>query len=611
MGDILEPSIIPPLPESPNKGVLLHENYLSEFINENEKVVIRENIGVYAKTVTYTKDETLSLIQDNLRTVLKEYSTTNDVKDLIGNLTEEIKEEGYVLSDGSVPFTSPQSQSSLPISEYHLTNKIYVDNLLKAHINSSDPHKTLDRVKQLLAGYVRTTDTYTTQNLYNKKEIDLLLRNYIKKDGSIPFVNPQIGVDPELPSHLTTMRYVQRVMYNHKNESDPHNFLSTLKRSLSNYYTKSEIYTKAQTYSRTQLLSIIKSQMKDIVDQAIASHEASNGSVSDLRDFIVNQLADCIKSDGSVVHMLPQAGMPAVHENEFVVLSQLTKAIDELSATLNKDIKSVTNQAVWVPSGPVKTTVGFVEDNTNMPRKMTVQQVCDAIFYGRKVGIEAPSYAEYGDMVCIEIYTHGLSILTEVEVFKNDTLIGTLSPSDFSTLPSGVGDSGLYYKFCDTGEFTEDTEWKVVFHYSDGQAITDTTNTKLSYPIFIGAIPYWWNAQEDITMKSLREKTIEDPDNCKFYTKFGPEVTTVDSTFNFTDVKQRSIVVVTPKNYPDLDKLITPTQEIHADAFAKWVQPMYPNAAQVGVLYKIYVFNQPLVKLNQDLKFYFKAASNP
>lgn len=611
MGNILEPSIIPPIIEKPTKGVLLHENYLSEFITENEKAVVRENIGVYAKNVTYTKDETLTLIQNSLRTALSDYTTTSYIDGLIESLTEEIKEEGYVLNDGSIPFTNPQSQAALPTSEYHLTNKIYVDNLLTAHVNSSNPHKILDRVKQLLAGYVRTTDTYTTQNLYNKGEVDLLLNKYIKKDGSVPFTSPQMGVDPELPSHLTTKRYVQRLMYNHQNETDPHSFLSTLKNSLSNYYTKSEVYPKAQTYSRTQLLDIIKSQMKDIVDQAIASHEATNGSVSGLKEFVLNQLTSCIKVDGSVVHTAPQEGMPAVHENEFVVLSQLTKAIDDLSNTLNRDIKSATNQAVWIPSGPVKTTVGFVEDNTNMPRKMTVQQVCDAIFYGRKVGIEAPAYAEFGDTVCIDIYTHGLSILIEIEVFKNDTIIGTLSPEDFTTLPTGVGDAGLYYKFCDTGKFTEDTEWKVVFHYSDGQSITDTASTKLSYPIFIGAIPYWWNAQEDITMNSLREKTNEDPDNCKFYTKYGPEVTTVNSTFNFTDVQQRSIVVVTPKNYPDLDKLVTPTQEIHADAFAKWVQPMHPNVSQVGVLYKIYVFNQPLVKLNQDLKFYFKAASNP
>lgn len=611
MGNILEPSIIPPIIGNQTVGALLHDNYLSEFITENEKAVVRENIGVYAKNFTYTKDETLSLIQDSLHTALRGYSTTGDVHDLIENLTEEIKEFGYVLSDGSIPFTNPQSQAALPTSEYHLTNKIYVDNLLTAHVNSSDPHKTLDRVKQLLAGYVRTTDTYTTQNLYNKREVDLLLNKYIKKDGSVPFTSPQMGVDPELPSHLATMRYVKKVMYNHNNELDPHNFLSTLKNKLASYCTKAETYTKAQTYSRTQLLDIIKSQMKDIVDQAIASHEATTGSVSELKEFVLRQLAACTKADGSVVHTVPQAGMPAIHENEFIVLSQLTKAIDDLSSALNRDIKAATNQAVWIPSGPVKSTVGFVEDNTNMPRKMTVQQVCDAIFYGRKVGVEAPSYAEYGDTVCIDIYTHGLSLLTEVGVYKNGTLIGTLAPSDFSTLPTGVGDTGLYYKFCNTGEFTEDTEWKVEFHYSDGQVITDTANTKLSYPIFIGALPYWWNAQEDITMNSLREKTIEDSDNCKFYTKYGPEVTAIDTTFNFVDVKQRSIVVVIPNNYPNLDKLVTPTQEIHADAFAKWVQPMHPIVSQVGVLYKIYVFNQPLVKLNQDMKFFFKAASNP
>ena len=37
---------------------------------------------------------------------------------------------------------------------------------------------------------------------------------------------------------------------------------------------------------------------------------------------------------------------------------------------------------------------------------------------------------------------------------------------------------------------------------------------------------------------------------------------------------------------------------------------MYPNNATVGVVYKIYVFNQPLVKLNQTLKVSFTAENN-
>lgn len=610
MGNILEPSIIRPVANAGNDDALLRANYLSEFETEDDKSVARENLGVYAKEFVYSRDEAQLMVQEKLNKALRNYVTSDELPRAIAELSTEIAEAGYVRSDGTVPFTNPQSQAALPTADFHLANKIYVDNLLKAHVNGNDPHNTLDKVRVLLADYAKLSDTYTTANLYSKKEMDSILLSVVKKDGSIPFTKPQIGVDPSLPSHLATARYVQLVMQNHTSETDPHEFLSTLKRYLTNYYTKSETYTKAQTYSRAQLLDIIKSQMSDIVEQAIATHVAEDGSVSELKDFILNKLYDCVKADGSVAHTAPQAGIPAVNENEFIVLAQLTEAIDKLSNTLTQDIKDATNQSTWVPSGPVRTTVGFIEDNMRMPREMTVQQICDAIFYGRKIGVVAPPYAEYGNTVCIKIFTHGLSILEEVEIYKNNVLIGTLTAEDFKGSPEDFRDEGFYYEYCETGEFTEDVEWKVVFHYSDGQTITDTATTKLSYPIFIGALPYWWNAQEDVTMNSLREKVAEDPENCKFFTKFGPEIKRLKTNFNFEDAEQRSIVVVIPEEYPDLNKLVTPTQEVEASAFAKWLQPMYPNNVPVGVLYKIYVFNQPLVKLNQTLKFYFTAVND-
>ncbi len=610
MGNILEPSVISPTKSCENKDALLRENYLSEFGTEDDKAVVRENLGVYAKDFTYNRDEAQAMVQEKIKASLQDYVTNDKLPKAIEALSTEIAEASYVKSDGTVPFLNPQSQSSLPTLDSHLTNKVYVDNLLKSHINSNDPHQTLDKVKLLLNDYAKLSDIHTTANLYSKKEIDALLCNFVKKDGSVPFLKPQLGVDPSLPSHLATARYVQLVMQNHKNEADPHEFLSTLKRYLSNYYSKSEVYTKSQTYSRSQLLDIIKSQMKDIIDQRIATHIAEDGSVSELKDFVLNKLFECIKADGSVSHIKPQAGVPAEKPNEFVVLQQLSDLLDKLKQEVTQSVKDSTNQSTWVPSGPVKATVGFVEAESKMPPEMTVQQICDAIFYGRKIGVVAPEYAEYGEKVCIKIYTHGVGMLNEAEVYKNGNLIGTLTATDFANLPSTPAGSGVYYEYCETGDFTEDTNWKVVFHYSNGQTITDTATTKLSYPMFIGALPYWWNAQEDITMNSLREKVKEDPENCKFFTHLGPDIKKLKASFNFETAEKRSIVIVVPKDYPDLVKLITPTQTVTEGAFAKWLQPMYPNNATVGVVYKIYVFNQPLVKLNQTLKVSFTAENN-
>lgn len=606
MGDILKPSVIQAASATESTTTpLVKENYLGEFETDNEKAIVRTNLNVPAISSVYSKTESEAMVQKEIRNALKSYVTQAELPAAINGISDEIVEAGYVRSDGTVPFTNVQSQSASPTKGQHLTNKNYVDTTLAKHVNSSDPHGTISKVKDLLANYVKLSDTYTTSSLYSKKELDALLAGYVKKDGSAPFTKPQIGCDPTTPSHLATSRYVQQIMQNHNDEADPHAFLATLNKYLANYYTKSEVYPKSQTYSRVQLLDIIKAQIGDVVDQAIASYIAKEGSVSELKDFVINELYKCIKSDGSLTFTAPQAGVAATKANEFVVLEQL----EELKTSLEEKTDTITNSTQdivkWVTTGPVQTTVGFVEDNTVLPREMTLQQVCDAIFYGRKVGVEAPQYAAYGENVCIEIYVNGISTLVEASIYKNNTLIGTLSADDFKNSVDESGDSGYYYKFCGTGKFTEDTEWKVVFTYSDGQTIVDTAETRLAHPIFVGAVPYWWNGHEDMTIENLKAIAKEDPDNCKFLV-IGSDYNELEVSFDFQDPRMRSIVVVLPESYPDLTKMVTPTQDVGAEAFAKWTLCMYPGDTETGVLYKIYVFNQLLVKLNQTVKFYFK-----
>lgn len=602
----MQPSVIGT--ETSDESVaLLKENYLSEFETEAEKSAARNNLGVYAQEAVYTQEEAELMVNEKIHYALEGYVTSDELPSAIEALSEEIASEGYVKSDGSVPFTSAQTQATLPTEDSHLANKIYVDNVMNTHLSKYDPHGTVEKVETILADYAKLSDVYTSSNLYTKKETDTLLKSYVKADGSVAFTAPQIGVDPSLPSHLSTMRYVSLVMQNHKSEEDPHGFVTTLKSYLSNYYTKSETYTKAQTYSRSQLLDIIQSQMEDVVDQAIATWEANEGSVSDLRDWVESEFKKYIKADGTVSHSAPQGGVAAESGNQFVILDQLNSTVEECCEAVETRLEKVEGNNIWVTSGPVRTTVGFVEDNTTLPSEMTLQQVCDAIFYGKTTGVCAPQYAEYGEDVCVTIHIHGTGTLEEVEIYMNGTLVGTLSPDDF-THASGDGYEGRGYEyvFCPGVPFTEDTEWEVVFHYSDGGTVTDTATTKLSYPIFVGMVPYWWNAQEDITMNSLRKLAQEDPDNCSFQTQLGPDITTITMSFDFEDSRGRSLVVVIPYDYPDLSGISTTTQSMDADdAFAKWVQPMYPNDAATGVSYKIYVYNETLYKFSQSVTLTF------
>lgn len=602
---ILEPSVINEDRPVTNEVFLVYENYLSEFKSEDEKSIARANLGVLGTEETYTRDQATAMVNQVLREALKGYFTTEEIPQLVQSIMADFSPENYVKNDGSTPFLNPQSQSSLPTKDEHLANKLYVDNAIQTHKNEKDPHKILEQVQTILGSYRMVKDSYSKAEVYSAAEINTKLSGVVLKDGTTPFSKPQIGVDPTSPSHLATMRYVLKIMGDHNSEVDPHGFRAFLKSTLGNYYTKSETYTKAQTFSRDQLLSIIQDQMADVVKSAISQYAAENGNIKELQQQWEVQFKNCIKADGSVPHNTPQAGIAAETGDEFVILSQVQTIVNEAIEQVNKTLASKTNQVTWKTSGPVRTTVGFVEDNTRLPKEMTVQQIMDAIFYDRQIGIQAPEFAEYGETVCIKLTVHGIGMLESIDLYKNGELIGTLKAEDLNLIYEEGFEEDAYYEYCDTGIFTEDTEWRAEFHYSSGQDIIDTATTRLSYPIFIGAVPYWWNAQEDITMNSLRQLAKEDPDNAGFFTYLGPEISKIRTKFDFTDIRKRSIVVVIPNDYPDLDRMVTPAQEVETEAFAKWLQPMYPNNTEVGILYKIYVFNQPLVKLNQVVKFYF------
>jgi hypothetical protein len=336
---ILTSSVAPEQLEEP-KNFLQKENYLSEFETEDEKSVVRANLGVYGKDIVYTIDEAELMVNEKIHAALRGYVPAEELPKALEDLGTKIAEAGYVRDDGSVPFTSPQSQTATPTKDQHLTTKIYVDSLLAAHNRANDPHGVFKKLELILADYAKASEVYKSSMLYKKNEVDALLNKYVKRDGSTAFTNPQIGVDPTLPSHLATSRFVRLIMQNHNCEADPHGIFATIKRYLSNYYTKSETYTKAQTYSRVQLLDIIKSQMSDIVEQAISEHVSVDGSTSELKDWIIQELYNFVKKDGSTPFVSPQRGVQAENADEFVVLEQLTSAIDKLQKTLEESIKN-------------------------------------------------------------------------------------------------------------------------------------------------------------------------------------------------------------------------------------------------------------------------------
>ena len=250
--------------ETPN--YLQKDNYLGEFETTAEKEIARANLGVPSLDEVYNKSESSILAKQIVQEALQQHLNEDDPHYILPLVDNKLI--GVVKDDGSTPFKSPQSGVD-PVNEYHLTTKKFVEDLLNHHLQVSDPHHIMDLVNEALLEYIKASQVYLKSEVYNKCEINDKLDEFVKYDGTVPFKRPQLGVDPKTDGHLTTKRYVDKTLYNHLTDIDPHNFLSILNNRLASYAKKDTVLDKSQTYSRTQIDSIINKLVSESIEQYI------------------------------------------------------------------------------------------------------------------------------------------------------------------------------------------------------------------------------------------------------------------------------------------------------------------------------------------------------
>ena len=335
------------------------DNFLSEYENESEKSVVRENLNVYPKNAVYTKDETDTNIATTVTTAVNKHLSVEDPHGTLDTVREMITD--MAKTDGSTPFTSPQSGVE-PISDSHLTTKKFVTRLLNEHtrlVGSDDPHQILPEVRTILEKYVKSSDIFTKSQLYTKQDVDNLLKTFLKKDGSTPFTIAQIGVDPTIDSHLATKRYVDKTLYAHLVDVDPHGFLTILNQRLASYAKIANVYDKTQTYSRNQIDAFINKWVQEAVAEAIAEYMET---VDDRFESIRQDRY--VKQDGSVPFRNPQAGVDAIEPEHLVTLKQVEDKTSEIKEDLESKIQE--KECVWITSGPVEAQVGMVKEGDTL-----------------------------------------------------------------------------------------------------------------------------------------------------------------------------------------------------------------------------------------------------
>lgn len=566
----------------PQKTPLTVEECLGEF-NDGQKALARDNLGVYDKNTVYTKQDSDRKLNETIKKAFEKYLNEEDPHGILPEVRQMI--EGFVRADGSTPFTAPQ-QGVDPVQDFHLATKRFVTKILRDHINDDDPHRIIPQVENMLEQYVKQADVYFKSQLYTKNEIDQQSGKYIKKDGSTPFTKAQIGADPQIDSHLTTKRYVDQVIYNHLVDVDPHGFIAILNNRLATYAKTSNVYDKSQTYSRVQIDSIIRSLVHDAAREAIIDH---------LNEFDPhNILAEVrkekyVKQDGTIPFRAPQKGVDAVDPQDLITLHQVTERIENLQKQITN------NEPIWRTSGPVESTVGHIDDNTPVPEIMTLQEVLDAIFYGKGISISAPDYVTINNKVPVTLCIHGsIGLIDIAELYQDNKLIYSLVKEDFENGCTTVNSLPII----------EDTKFAFKVTYTNGALHEESITVKVALPTFVGLLPKW-KFGHTITWDYLKELSLEEPNNNKFISN-SDNLNQISMDYNFQDAKLRHPFVVVPVSYPNLVNMSTSSQKFGLEAFdiIDSIPLTVPGVEKV-IVFKIYIYRQALSSLNQEITFNF------
>lgn len=554
------------------------DNYFAELETEAQKGIARENLGVYGKQDLYTQVEVDNNIGKVVNDAIKELLAADDPHQILPKVANLLKD--YVRLDGTTPFTAPQSGVD-PVKDNHLTTKKYVLGLYENHLNRTDPHNVMDLVIEVLKQYTLKKDIYGKSELYTKSETNKLIKPFVKTDGTTPFVAPQGGVTPIADQHLTTKRYVDNLIFKHNIDTDPHGLLTILNQRLSNYYKTTETYSKAETYSRAQIDKVINTLVVDAANQSVKEH---------LRQFDPhNVLAEVynkhyVKRDGSVPFTGIQKGIEGIEEDDLATVGQINRLERQLFDKFNN------LQATWVTSGPVQTTVGFVEDESSVPQVMTFQEIMDAIFYGKVIDIKAPNTVAVGTSAEVTMYIRGNAMIEKAELYQNEVLIGTYDRENFLDWSLTVTSKPI----------VNNTTFTFIVTYINGQTQNINTVTNVSYGVFIGNVPKMC-MPGDLQYHVMLD--IVNSGNAAMY-PVGSDVTSIEHTFNFISPNNpQKLVLAIPAEYNQLDYMHTVSQHFSRDAFNIETIPVMVPGIEEPILFTYYMYNESLVAFNSEVIF--------
>lgn len=541
--------LVPGLPEQVQEEIKTQEEEflkIAEALGElGEKGLLtkaRANLGVPSnKDLADFKEDindSVKRFQDTFNEKHTEYQKEIDtVKDSL---------ETFIKKDGTIPFEVIPKVGTKP-----LITKDEVDFALQKYVKPSFVNEKINQVLTKLENYVESKDVYTIDETYGKKDLDTMLDNkYIQKDSinSYDFAKN------------SKVNRIQKAI-----EKSIEDFKVKTANDLEKYYKKRDVWSRAESYSKDQIDLIIDKLVENACEDIIENHLNNTTHISsqDILTIVKNYA-----------------------KSNLVDIKTLKNSISDIQNECEK------HKPIWRTSGPVRTTVGFVEDNTELPAELTLQQILDQIFYGSKISISADEKAEIGEMVDVTMCVHIGIPVKSIYLYMNGERIDSFDIEDF--------EEGCITR--SYGPILEDSEFTFTVTYDDDSTLSESTTVTAAWPLFVGVIPTM-KFGSTITMTDLNMLIKIDPVNNEFVTDIP-----VTHRYNFKHNRLVYLIVGIPTKYnKELDYMTNQIQKFTKEAFnfhrislTKEVNDQFKECS-----YDFYIYDQPLSSLNSDVTFNF------
>lgn len=219
---------------------------------------------------------------------------------------------------------------------------------------------------------------------------------------------------------------------------------------------------------------------------------------------------------------------------------------------------------------------------------MTFQEAMDAIFYGNIVDVNVQETASIGTSVPVTMTIRGNALITNAKLYQDDILIGEFEREHFLEWSHTVQSNPIL----------KNTKFTFIVEYINGQQSTAECVCKVSYGIFVGAVPkaclpgdLRYSAMLEIAEQGLGEMFGYDED-----------VTEIKHKLNWSG-DLRKITLAIPSEYNQLDFMYTASQHFGTDAFYIEEIPVSVPEIDEPILYTYYMYEQPLIAFNSEINF--------